>query len=124
MITMPNNEQPDFDEEFDQAVAEWRAKHRLREDDAVMLLVELFRIHQRHWDEVRRREIPSFEQFRADITRLGEAARLFQGQATALLEVLRSQPPAHRAARITRGAAIFAAIASLLAGYLIGRAWP
>ena len=50
------------------AVAEWRDKHRLREDDAVMLLVELFRIHQRHWDELRRREIPSFEQFRADIT--------------------------------------------------------
>ena len=121
---MPNNEQPDFDEEFDQAVAEWRDKHRLREDDAVMLLVELFRIHQRHWDEVRRREIPSFEQFRADIAKLAESARTFQGQSVALLELLRSHPPAHRAARITRGAAIFAAIASLLAGYLIGRAGP
>jgi hypothetical protein len=121
---MPNTEQPNFDEDFDEAVAEWRDKHRLREDDAVMLLVELFRIHQRHWDEIRRREVPSFQQFRADITRLSESARLFQGQAAALLEVLRSQPPAHRAARITRAAAIFAAIASLLAGYLIGRAWP
>jgi hypothetical protein len=121
---MSNNEQPNFDEEFDEAVAEWRDKHRLREDDAVTLLVELFRIHQRHWDEIRRREVPSFEQFRADITRLSEAARSFQGQAAALLEVLRSQHPAHRTARITRAAAIFAAIASLLAGYLIGRAWP
>ncbi len=121
---MPNNEQPDFDEEFNQAVAEWRDKHRLREDDAVMLLVELFRIHQRHWDEIRRREIPSFEQFRADIAKLVEAARTFQGQTTAVMELLRTQPPAYRAAKITRGAAIFAAIASLLAGYLIGRAWP
>ena len=121
---MSNNEQPNFDEEFDETVAEWRDKHRLREDDAVMLLVELFRIHQRHWDEIRRREVPSFEQFRADITRLSEAARSFQGQAAALLEVLRSQQPAHRTARTTRAAAIFAAIASLLAGYLIGRAWP
>jgi TPR repeat protein len=34
-----------------------------------------------------------------------------------------AQPPAHRAARITRAAAIFAALAALLAGYLIGRAW-
>ena len=90
---MPNNEQPDFDEEFDQAVAEWRDEHRLREDDAVMLLVELFRIHQRHWDEVRRREIPSFEQFRANIAKLAESARKFQGQSVALLEVLRSHPP-------------------------------
>ena len=36
------------------------------------------------------------------------AARTFQGQSAALLEVLRGQPPAHRAARITRAAAIFA----------------
>lgn len=121
---MPNPEHPNFDEEFDAAIAEWRDKHRLREDDAVMLLVELFRIHQRHWDEIRRREFPSFEQFRADITKLAEAARTFQGQSAALLEALRSQSPANRSARITRAAAIFATVAGLLAGYLIGRAWP
>jgi hypothetical protein len=121
---MSNPEQPNFDEEFDEAVAEWRDKHRLREDDAVMLLVELFRIHQRHWDEIRRREIPSFEQFRADIAKLAESARAFQGQSAALLELLRSQPPANCAARITRAAAFFATIAGVLAGYLIGRVWP
>jgi hypothetical protein len=122
-MALPNNEQPDFDEEFDKAVADWRDKHRLREDDAALLLVELFRIHQRHWDEIRRREIPSFEQFRADITKLVGASQIFQQQTAALLEVLRNQPPANRAARITRAAAIFAAFAALLAGYLIGRAW-
>jgi hypothetical protein len=84
----------------------------------------LFRIHQRHWDEIRRREIPSFEQFRSDIAKLVDAARTFQGQTTALLEVLRGQLPAHHAARITRAAAVFATIAGLLAGYLIGKAWP
>ena len=121
---MPNTEQPDFDEEFAKAVAEWRDQHRLREDDAVLLLVELFRIHQRHWDEIRRREIPSFEQFRTDITKLVGAAQTFQQESAALLELLRSQPPAHLAARITRAAAIFAALAALLAGYLIGKVWP
>jgi len=89
-----------------------------------MLLVELFRIHQRHWDELRRREIPSFEQFRADIMKLIGATQTFQQQSSVLLEVLRSQTPAHRAAKITRAAAIFATLAALLAGYLIGRAWP
>jgi len=123
MMSKPSTEQPDFDEDFTKAVAEWRDKHRLREDDAVMLLVELFRIHQRHWDELRRREIPSFEQFRADIAKLVGAAQTFQQQTTALLELLRSQPPAHRAERITRAAAIFATLSGLLAGYLIGRAW-
>ena len=121
---MPTNEQPNFDEEFDAAIAEWRDKHRLTEDDAVMLLVELFRIHQRHWDELRRREMPSFGQFRSDLTKLVETARTFQQEAAALLETLRNNSPASRAARITRTAAVFAALASLLAGYLIGKMWP
>src|SRR5437667_8617756 len=120
---MPETDQRDFDEEFMQSIVAWRERHRLREDEAVLLLVELFRIHQRHWDEIRRREIPSFEQFRADIVKLVEAARTFQVQTAALREVLRSRPLAHHAARITRAAAIFATIAGLLAGYLIGRAW-
>jgi len=120
----PQTKPPDFDEEFSAAIAEWRNKHRLREDDAVMLLIELFRIHQRHWDELRRRELPSFGELRTDIAKLTEAARTIQGQTTALLEVLQNQPPALRTARITRTAAIFAALASLLAGYLIGRVWP
>jgi hypothetical protein len=118
---MPNNQLPDFEDEFNQAVADWRASHRLSEDDAVMLLIELFRIHQRHWDDLRRREIPSFEEFRTDIIKLADAARTFQGQSAALLEKLRSQPPDQRGARITRAAAFFATIAGFLAGYLIGK---
>ena len=34
-------------------VESWRQRHGLREDDAVLLLVELFRIHQHHWDALR-----------------------------------------------------------------------
>lgn len=121
---MPNNKQTDFDEEFAKAVVKWRETHRLREDDAVMLLVDLFRIHQRHWDELRRREIPSFGEFRTDIAKLSEAARIFQGQAAILVEILRNQARSRHPARTTRATAIFAALASLLAGYFIGRAWP
>jgi hypothetical protein len=121
---MSNTEHPDFDEDFERAVARWRERHKLREDDAVLLLVELFRIHQRHWDELRRREFPSFDQFRADIAKLAETTKTFQGRSAALLDVLRKLPSTHLAARVTRTAAFFAALASLLAGYLIGRAWP
>ena len=122
-MSKPTTQPPDFDEEFTKAVAEWRDKHRLREDDAVILLVELFRIHQQHWDQIRRREIPSFGEFRADIGKLAEAARTFQIQSSALLETIRKQPAGDRSVRITRTAAIFAALACLLGGYLIGRAW-
>ena len=123
-MSKPSTEQPDFDEEFTKAVAEWRDKHRLREDDAVTLLVELFRIHQQHWDQIRRREIPAFGEFRADIGKLAEAARTFQVQSSALLEAIRDHPAGVRSVRITRAAAFFAALACLLGGYLIGRFWP
>lgn len=119
---MPTAEPPDFDDELDRAVADWRERHRLREDDAVLLLVELFRVHQRHWDELRRREMPSFDSLRADIVRLSETMRTSQTQSASLLEVLRKLPSTHLAARVTRTAAFFAALASGLAGYLIGRA--
>jgi hypothetical protein len=122
-MSNPTTKPPDFDEEFTKAVAEWRDKHRLREDDAVILLVELFRIHQRHWDELRRREMPAFGEFRTGIGKLAEAARTFQAESAALLEAIRSQPAGEKVVRITRTAAIFAAIACLLAGYLIGRTW-
>ena len=122
-MSKPTTQPPDFDEEFTKAVAEWRDKHRLREDDAVTLLVELFRIHQQHWDQIRRREIPAFGEFRADIGKLADAARTFQVQSSALLEVMRDHPTGVRSVRITRAAAIFAALACLLGGYLIGRAW-
>ena len=122
-MSAPKKEQSDYDEEFTKAVAEWRDKHRLREDDAVILLIELFRIHQKHWDELRRREIPAFSEFRADIGKLADAARTFQVQSSALLEAIRGQPMGNRSVRITRTAAIFAALACLLGGYLIGKAW-
>lgn len=121
---MSNTEQPAFDDEFERAITDWRERHKLGEEDAVLLLVELFRIHQRHWDELRSRDFPSFQQYRLDIAKLGQAARTFQIQSAALLEVLRKLPPSSFTGRVTRTAAFFAALASLLAGYLIGRVWP
>lgn len=114
---------PNFEDEFERAVADWRERHRLREDDAVLLLVDLFRIHQRHWDDLRRRELPSFEQFRGDITKLIEASRTIQQHAVTLAEQLKHQPGRGRAATVTRTAAWLAALAGGLAGYLLGRAW-
>jgi hypothetical protein len=121
---MPNTEQPDFDEDFEQAVTQWRERHKLREDDAVLLLVELFRIHQRHWDELRRRELPSFEQFRSDITKLSEATKVFHQQSTGLIEALRLQPHLGTGPRVSLSLAAGAALLALAAGFLVGKAWP
>ena len=118
---MPGEKPRDFEEEFEHAVAEWREGHGLREDDAVLLLVELFRIHQQHWDELRRREMPSFEPVRAEITKLTGSVGTFQRHAETLTELLQDLP---QTPKVTRAAATFATLAGLLAGYLIGRTWP
>ena len=110
---MPEEHQPNFDEEFQEAIANWRARHGLSEDDAVLLLVELFRLHQRHWDQIRFREIPSFEQFRSDLGKLMEAARAFQQQSASLLEALRRRMPQPGARMVTR-AAVYAHFANRL----------
>jgi hypothetical protein len=115
---------PDFDEEFTQAVAKWREDHKIREDDATLLFIELFRIHQNHWDALRSREMPSFNQFRSDIALLTQATKTFQQDTTALIGLFKNQPPTQGMVNVTRAAAIFAALACLLAGYLIGRFWP
>ena len=124
-MSTPNKDKPpDFDEEFTQAIAHWRERHKLREDDATLLLIELFRIHQKHWDALRTREMPSFIQFRSDIGLLSQAAKTFQQETATLIELLKNQPPAHNMVKVTRAAALFAALACLLAGYLLRIVWP
>jgi hypothetical protein len=120
---MENPDGPNFDEQFEEAVAEWRERHRLREDDAVLLLVELFRIHQQHWDTLRRREFPSLEEFHPAIAKLSEASRTFQQQATKLIEELQRRPAIDNRSGVSHTAAFLAAIAAGVVGYLIGRAW-
>ena len=62
-----NQTPPDFDEDFLLAIKNWREKYKIQEGDTTLLLLELFRIHQDHWDELRRRQMPSLDQFRQDI---------------------------------------------------------
>src|SRR5438477_13184076 len=77
-----------FDSEFQAAIDAWHKQHRLREDDAVFLCLQLFRIHQGHWDRLRRKELPSFQDLRDILIKLGETATVLQWQASTLLEEL------------------------------------
>jgi hypothetical protein len=101
---------PDFDEDFLQAIAKWREQHKIKEDDTILMLLNLFRIHQTHWDEIRHRQMPSLDEFRADMAVLTEATKVLKGKA---VEQVRA---------VDLPTAIFAALAALLAGFLIGKA--
>ncbi len=105
MSDTPKETKPDFDEEFLQALAQWREQHKIRDDDSVLFLVELFRIHQKHWDELRRREFPPLQEFHADVASLAKTVKKLPNEYVSVT------------------AAVLAVIAGLLGGYLIGKAW-
>ena len=120
MSATPKEAKPNFDEEFLQTLNEWREKNKIRDDDAVYLLVELFRIHQKHWDELRRRQMPSLDQFRTDVTAVTESAKSFREKLEDLIEALATHPAAVPVKTIPLPEAIYAAAAALLGGLFIG----
>jgi hypothetical protein len=66
---------PDYDGAFQRAIEQWRGRHRVKEDDTVMLILELFRIHQDHWDGIRQRDTVGLLEFRKMIERQNESMR-------------------------------------------------
>jgi hypothetical protein len=101
---------PDFDDDFLQAIAKWREQNKIKDDDTILLLLNLFRIHQTHWDEIRHHQMPSLDEFRADMAVLTEVTKVLKEKAVKQVRA------------VDLPAAIFAVLAALLAGFLIGKA--
>jgi hypothetical protein len=120
MSTPTKETKPDFDEEFLQTLKEWREKNKIRDDDAIYLLVELFRIHQKHWDAIRQRQMPSLDQFRNDVTNATESAQSLRAQVTTLIEAFEAHPAAGPIESIPRPQAVLAVSAALFGGLIIG----
>ena len=99
---------PDFDEAFQQALDQWQAKHKIKEDDAILLLLELFRIHQAHWDELRKRQIPSLDGLKKDLTAMIELGHILKERSDREKQT------------VGRTAALIAVIAALMGGFFLG----
>ena len=103
------DESTDFDEDFLQAVNKWKEQHKVKDDDLVWLLLDLFRIHQSHWDEIRHRQMPSLDEFKTDIAALTGAAKILKERTTR--EIRSVELPT----------ALCAAFAAAIAGFLLGK---
>ena len=103
------NSPSNFDEDFTQALDKWKEQHNLRDDDSIFLLLDLFRIHQSHWDEIRHRQMPSLKEFKADIAALTETAEILKKRA------------AREIRSVELPAAICAIFTAVIAGYLLGK---
>jgi hypothetical protein len=82
---------PDYDAEFEEAIAQWRSRYSVQEDDAIMLLLQLFRIHQDHWDGIRNREMVGATQFKQMVSSEGETVRMFQESVKTVTYELRDR---------------------------------
>ena len=117
MATPPNK----LTEDFACAIGEWRKKHQLRDDDPILLCLELFQLHQSHWDALRRQELPSFSDFGDALKKLHEDTVAFQRQANILTEELRRYKSTSRLVAPSVAGLILTAIFAALAGLLIGK---
>ncbi len=111
----------DYSEEFQKVINEWRKRHHIRDDDAILLCIELFRMHQKHWDEMRHRDLPSFTEFRETILKLKMLASFVQRDASALLEELRRQRGGRRLAASSLAGLVLTAIFAAVTGMFIGK---
>ena len=108
-------------EDFARAISDWRKKYQLREDEPLLLCLELFQLHQSHWDAIRRQELPSFSDFGESLKKLHQDAAVFQRQAATLTEELRRYKSTSRLVAPSVTGLILTAIFAALAGLLIGK---
>jgi hypothetical protein len=113
-----------YEAEYTAAVEAWREKHHLREDDAVLLLIDLFRVHQKHWDELRRRRPPGCEDLHLGIAQITALVASFQKQATKLVHQLTELKTRQEPSGVNFKIAALSVMIATLGGYFIGRGWP
>lgn len=112
---------PNSSEDLQKAIAQWRKRHQIREDEAILLCLELFQIHQQHWDELRRRELPSFAELRDNLNQLRSSTILVRREAAALLDELRRYESGRKLTAPSVAGVIATGIIAVATGILIGK---
>jgi hypothetical protein len=109
---------------FNEAVSEWRRKHGIRDDDAVLQMLELLKIF---FQNVKIEIPPDTDSIqlitvRVSLQTLTQLTKEFSKEARELKQEIRSVPQITQQLSAGRAVAfVCVAIASLLAGILIGK---
>jgi hypothetical protein len=109
---------------FNEAVAEWRRKHGIRDDDSVLQMLELLKIF---FQNVKIEIPPDTDSIqlvtvRVSLQTLTQLTKEFSKEARELKQEMRSVPKITQQLSAGRAVAFFCvAITSLLAGFLIGK---
>ena len=112
----------DYDGEFQRVIEQWRSRHRVKEDDTVMLMLELFRVHQDHWDGIRQRDTVGLLEFRKMIEKQNESMRTFQSNVDTVTHLLRQREDTRKRKAVAEGIAVTTVILLILGtGLLLGK---
>jgi hypothetical protein len=117
----PPNDPSSGEAEFQNAVLRWREKHQLQESDPVFHLLELFQLHQRHWDALRKSGQPSAMDYEEALERLAENIALLGQSSETLLRELRSHTENRRMIQPALVGLLLTAFFSTVTGIFIGR---
>lgn len=114
---------PKKPDEFALAIEKWRKQRGLREDEPLLLCLELFRIHQDQWDTIRRQELPSFSELRTALAQLDRQTQMVVRHVNVFLEELRRQPKPEEPALVTptHTGLFLTALLAALTGMLVGK---
>ena len=115
---------PDYDAQFKRAVEQWRGRYRIKEDDAVMLILELFRIHQDHWDGIRQRDTMGLLEFRQMVESQNESMETFRRNVDTVTHLLQQREDTRKGKAVADGISTAMIILLILgAGILLGKFW-
>ena len=117
----PQSDSRSGEAEFQNAVLRWREKHQLQESDPMFHLLELFQIHQRHWDSLRKSGQPSAMDYEEALERLAENIALLDQSSETLLRELRSHAENRRVIQPAIVGLLLTAFFSTVTGIFIGR---
>ena len=120
-MPQPEKQKPD---DFAVDIERWRCQRGLREDEPLLLCLELFRLHQDHWDAIRRQELPSFTEFRDSLAQLDRQTQAVVRHVNALVEELRRQPKLDKLDRFINPSTTGLLLTALLAavtGIFVGK---
>jgi hypothetical protein len=112
------NRPPD---DFAVVIERWRRQRGLREDEPLLLCLDLFRIHQDHWDAIRRQELPSFTEFRDSLAQLDRQTQAVVRLVNTLIEELRRHPKSARFIEPSLGGLVLTALFATAVGIFMGK---
>ncbi len=121
----PCQEDAEADVEFEQAIEKWRGQYKIQEDNTVLLLLELFRIHQDHWDAIRERYTMGYLEFRRHDRNAERQYQSLPSQVRDVTDRLRVWGDLKKRKAVMEGISVAAAAFALIAlAFVAGRLLP